>query len=273
MNEHDTLLICERKEAQNIVQRPCSDIEDLRRQVGLYKRIFDSACLVVGHEFSKPLTAASGYLELLEERLGAAIGQKERRYIAKIGEALDRLGELVETFVEMLRAENGDLNLRALERFEVASLIEQVKSAYGERAERVTVEELAAVQALVGNRRCIEIVLDNLLSNALKHGGGKQISVKAAVQSSEKDSARSFLVLSVEDRGEGIPKEKLRDVFTPFFRLGGGSGLGLGLALVKSLLDVIGGEVVIESEEGRGTTVTVKIPVFSDSAAIPDIVG
>ncbi len=258
MSERESLLI---------ETRGGSELEVLRRELSLYRRIFDSARLVVGHEFSKPLTAATGYLELLEERMAGSLGDKEKGYIDKIAQALGRMSELVETFIEMLRVENRDADLFTMERFNVHTLLSQLKNRFIDHSDRLMVDVRGEARAVIGNRRCIEIVLDNLVSNALEHSGGSSVSVESSLQyGSERDDERAFLVFAVKDNGEGIPKEKLEEIFTPFFRLNRErSGLGLGLALVGSILKVIAGEISIESEIGKGTTFSVLLPVLASA--------
>jgi len=259
--------------------RDClQDLSALRGELAKYRRIFDSASLIVGHEFAKPLTAAGGYLDLLEGRLGEVADERAREYFAKMRDSLGRLEELVESFVQMLRVENGAGDLKARERVAVRDLIDSVRARFEEHAASISVRIEGELPPLLLRRRCLEVVLENLISNALKHGGAERpISVTARLRVDRRASPPgSVLVIAVEDHGAGIPEDKLEEIFTPFVRLdegGATDGLGLGLALVKNIIAILNGEIDVSSTRGKGTTVTVAIPVASDAGPAPDTVG
>ena len=127
-------------------------------------------------------------------------------------------------------------------------------------------------------RRGLEIVIENLVSNALKHGGasnGVDVSV-SVIEERRRGSEGKLLLVSVEDKGEGIPEEELEKVFDRFYR--GSSamdreGFGLGLALVKSIITIMNGEINIDSEVGKGTRVTFTVPVLDGSREVPETIG
>lgn len=252
------------------------ELASLRREIARCRGLFDSARLVVGHEFAKPLTSLSGYLELLEERLGGSAGDRERAYVVKMRESIDRLEELIESFVQMLRVEQGAGELQALERIDVASLVEGVRRRFDERASSIEVRVEGIMPQVLVRRRCLEVVLENLVSNAVKYGAGP-IRITASFAGDRRGGARNaILVLTVEDRGAGIPEDKLEAVFAPFVRLenrGDKPGLGLGLAVVKSIVSIMGGEIRLRSRPGEGTVVTVVIPVPNDMKTPTDTVG
>jgi signal transduction histidine kinase len=259
-----------------IVQDAEEELSSLRREIARYRGQFDSARLIVGHEFARPLTALSGYLELIEERLGAALGEKERVYFSRMRDSIDQLRELVESFVEMLRAEQGAGDLQALERIDVESVVARVCGRFDESGSRITTRIEGQLPPMLVRRRCLEVVLENLVSNAIKHGG-VPIRVTASLAQERRGEAKeSLLAVTVEDRGAGIPEDKLEAVFAPFFRLESGgtnAGLGLGLAVVKSVVMIMGGEIKLRSKPGEGTAITVIIPVPNDISAPSDTIG
>jgi len=271
----DTVIAQQEEMLDGIAAGAGADLSALRRELARYRGIFDSARLIVGHEFSKPLTAAVGYLDLLEERRGGSFDDRERAYVARIRSSLARLDELVESFVEILRAEHGAGDLKSFERFDVRAVAEAVRGRFGGAGARIAVNVPVGLPPVVARRRCIEVVLENLVSNAVKHGGDRPVAVSAALRRDDRaDGAR--LVLTGEDRGAGIPEDKLEDIFEPFYRIESGEkrdGLGLGLALVKNVVAVIGGEIRVRSTQGEGTTVTVAVPVMADGAFESDTVG
>jgi cell cycle sensor histidine kinase DivJ len=261
-----------------IIRDAETELAALRREIARYHGLFDSARLIVGHEFAKPLTSIGGYLELIEERIGGAAGEKEKIYFSKIREALAHLAELVESSVQMLRVEKGASDLQALERIDLACLIDRVCKRFEHAAVGLSVRIDEGMPPLLVRRRCIEVVLENLISNAIKHGGDRgPINVIASLTKERRgDSKERLLVLTVEDHGVGIPQDKIEEIFTPFFRLENGGekeGLGLGLALVKSIVTIIKGEIHVRSKPGEGTAVTITLPVTNNTGRSLDTVG
>lgn len=252
-----------------------AELEALRRETARYRGLFDSARLIVGHEFGRPLTAATGYLDLLEERAGGALDDRGRAYVARIRDALGRMSELVDSFVEMLRAENAAADPRSAERFDFRALAEAVRGRFERGGGRIVLDVPADLPPIVASRRCVEIVLENLVSNALKHGGESPVVVAASLSPRRRGDGDALLV-TVEDRGAGIPEDKIDDIFAPFYRIEDGErreGLGLGLALVKSIVAVVGGDISVRSGERKGTAVTVAVPVMGVDRSVGDTVG
>lgn len=259
-----------------IVQDAEEELAALRRELARYRGQFDSARLIVGHEFARPLASLSGFLELAEERLGAAIGEKERAYFSKMRGAIDQIEELVESFIQMLRVEQGAGDFQALERIDIPNVVSRVCERFDESASRIATHFAGPIPPVLVRRRCLEVVLENLVSNAIKHGDGP-VRVSASLTKERRgESKEALLVVTVEDRGAGIPEDKLEAVFAPFFRLEGDerkAGLGLGLAVVKSVVSIMGGEIRLRSKPGEGTAITVVIPIPNDIGTLPDTVG
>jgi len=259
-----------------IIMDAQEELAVLRREVARYRDLFDSARLIVGHEFTRPLTSLSGYLELVEERLGAAAGEKERAYFTKMRSSIVHLEELVESFVQMLRVEQGAGDLQTLEQVDIASLVECVRERFDESASLVSTHIERPIPPVLVQRRCLEVVLENLVSNAIKHGGGPIRIAASLARERRGESKEALLVITVEDHGAGIPEDKLEAVFAPFFRIESGgrkTGLGLGLAVVKSIVTIMSGEIRLRSKPGEGTAVTVVIPVPNDINTLSDTVG
>ena len=113
------------------------ELDTLRREVDKYKLVFDSARMLIGHEYIKPLTAISGYIELLQAELGENLGEKEQRYVGKVGEAITRLEELIDSTVQMLRMGTRVEKIYTLEQVNARDLVESVRSRFGDRAGRI----------------------------------------------------------------------------------------------------------------------------------------
>jgi signal transduction histidine kinase len=254
------------------------ELDMLRREVDRYKLVFDSARMLIGHEYIKPLTAISGYIELLESELGTELGEKERRYIGKVGEAIARLDELIGTTVQMLRMGTGVEKIYTLERVDARELVERVRSRFEDDMERIRNLVPEGLGDLLLRRRGLEIVIENLVSNALKHSGDSSgVDISASlIRNRRAGSGGKLLLVKVEDKGEGIPEGELTKIFDPFYRRGrsaSSEGIGLGLALVKSVITIMNGDINIQSSVGEGTTVTFTVPVGEEVHEVPEIVG
>jgi len=204
----------------------------------------------VSHELRTPLTALVAEASLLAEQLDR-MPPEARRPAELLVHDVARLRDLVEDLMEISRLDAGEGRVRD-ERVDLASL---VRSAVRSRAweDRVRVEGNEVV--LQSDHRRLERIASNLIGNALEHGGRE---VTASVG---RDGVGAFL--EVSDRGPGIPPDRLLHVFDRFYkadtaRAGPGSGLGLAIALENARL--LGGDIEVWSEVGRGTRFTLRLP-------------
>lgn len=154
--------------------------------------------------------------------------------------------------------EEGPVSLRDV----ILRAREMVSGLAQARDVRVTATGLddSEVKAYADERAMLQVIL-NLLSNAVKYGRESSV-VEVTVIEPDSESGISIVLA---DTGEGIPQDKMDFILTPFGRLGNNDayksgGTGLGLPIVKSLIDMHGGDLLIDSTVGVGTTVTVKLP-------------
>jgi signal transduction histidine kinase len=219
----------------------------------------------VSHELRTPLTSITGYAELL---LLGDVDAAQHRMIEVIDRNSRRLLTLVEDLLTLSRVDSGVL-ARMDEVVDLADLVGAATSVLEPALEtaRVRVESLipAGVPAVTGNRSQLERVLLNLLSNAVKFSEpGGQVTVRAELVD---DDVR----FSVEDTGMGIPADEQAQLFTRFFRTAEArrraiQGTGLGLAVVREIVERHNGAVAVRSALGQGTTMTVSLPAPQRSA-------
>jgi signal transduction histidine kinase len=204
----------------------------------------------VAHELRTPLTALVAEASILAEHLDGMPSEAARPAELLIADVA-RLRRLVEDLMTISRFDAGreDVQLDALE---LSGLVEATIRARG-WAERVT--RSGERVWLESDRRRIETIVANLVANAVEHGGD-DVSVRVG-------SAPGEAFVEVTDHGSGIGHEDLPHVFDRFYKAdrarGGGSGLGLSIALDNARL--LGGDIDVWSEPGRGTRVTLLIPV------------
>ncbi|HQB31689.1 MAG TPA: ATP-binding protein, partial [Syntrophales bacterium] len=217
----------------------------------------------VTHEIRTPLTAILGFIETLKE---GALEEKETaiRFLDIISRHAQRLKRLVDDLLVLSDIETGEMRFH----FETLSvkevldtllpLVEQKASAKSIAVERAISAELPAIRA---DRDRLSQIFLNILDNAVKftpEGGKLRLRVSS--------DGQSALTVEIGDTGIGIPKDEIPRLGERFYRVDKTrsrelGGTGLGLSIVKHLLKLHRGEMRIESQQGRGTTVTLTFPV------------
>ena len=208
------------------------------------------------HEMKTPLAVIRGYAQLLEEE---GLSPRERRdYAALIARETERLSRMTGNMMRLGRLENGAL----LPRQEEFSLSEQLRQAVLRLEPRWSEKDLAMEADLpevlfTGDQELLGEVWLNLLDNAVKFtpaGGSVTVSLLPAPDR---------VAVTVRDTGPGMDEKTLAQSFEPFFQ-GDTShreeGCGLGLALVRRITELHGGEIAVDSAPGQGTAVTVSLP-------------
>jgi signal transduction histidine kinase len=209
----------------------------------------------IAHEIRNPLNFISLSIDHLREAYAPAAAAEAAAFAAlcdNMKKEIQRVSRFAQSFLEFGRPL--ELNRRPVA---IGPLIEGVLALVTAKAdhEQVTIaRELAALPELEIDPDFIRTCLYNLVLNAFQAmPGGGTLTVGTREE-------RGQLALVVADTGTGIPKEKLAKVFDPFFTTKT-EGLGLGLALIKRVIEEHGGRVSIESEEGRGSAVTLALPL------------
>lgn len=211
----------------------------------------------VSHELKTPLQSIMGSAELIET--GLVKTEDMPRFLGHIRKEASRLVTLIEDIIRLSQLdEGGDLPREAVSLLELA---EDARAALQERADakNVTLSVEGETGTVSGVRRLIFEILYNLCDNAIKYNveGG---SVKVTVTERAGETA-----VSVQDTGIGIPAEHQDRVFERFYRVDKShskqsGGTGLGLSIVKHAVQYHGGSIRLQSEPGKGTTITVSFP-------------
>jgi len=218
----------------------------------------------LAHDIKNPLGIIMGYAETLADQLTGRDRAKEHLEILdRIQESAQRIVNLVTGFLEASKAEAGKLSVEERP-VELNTLIREVaQQQMGDlRKKNISLDVVLdeGVPTVLGDKAQLDRVLWNLVGNAIKFtpAGGK-ITV-----SSRRDDRH--VCVAVRDTGIGIPKEELPLLFSQFRRLKGSAkveGTGLGLFIVKTIIEAHKGSVQAESEDGKGSTFTVRVPIRS----------
>jgi PAS domain S-box-containing protein len=227
------------------------------RDVG-YEREVDhlksSLVSTVSHELRTPLTMIQGFSELLMDRDLSDPRSKEGLH--QIRNASERLSRLIEDLLSVSRIESGRL-VANVAPVELGPVIAEVVAPF--RAERPIEVALDGVSKVVADRDKLVQILTNLVSNAVKYSPqGTDIGIGA------RDDGRVVLV-EVRDRGIGMTEDERARLFEKFFRADRSEvkevrGTGLGLYITRSLVEMQGGRIWVESEPGQGSTFTFSLP-------------
>lgn len=209
------------------------------------------------HDLKSPLITVAGHARLLSDHLGEGLAPGPRRSLEHIQHASRQMVQLVDDLLSYSRA--GDQPLRIEELDPAALCHDIVTSLQGTRADAehcVTIEELPAIRA---DRTLLRLVLQNLIDNALRY----QLPDRPPRIVVSGRSESGHWVLRVRDNGIGIDPSSQDIVFNLFERLHSQDhypGSGIGLAICRRAVDRMGGEIVLESALGEGSTFTIRLP-------------
>ncbi|MDP2183593.1 MAG: response regulator [Actinomycetota bacterium] len=248
------------------------------REIAVMKNEFVS---MVSHELRTPLTSIKGYVDLIVDGEAGEINDIQREFLQIVQENSDRLVELINDLLDISRMESGRVHLK-LEPLELPEIVQGVLDTFRTYADQSNVELSAKVgddlPRVAGDRDRVGQVMMNLVSNAIKYspGGG------AATIGVGRDG--DLVVISVSDSGIGISEEDQAQLFTKFFRVDSTltreiGGTGLGLSICKTVVELMGGSIWVESVAGEGSTFSFSLPVAPDelvrtpSVEAPLVVG
>ena len=218
---------------------------------------------VMSHELRTPLNAIIGFSEVIKDQLlGQDAEDRYRAYASDIFSSGQHLLELINDILDLSKVEAGQMELKHGD-IDVRATVEQVVTLCTGNAKQkgISLEVDIPQQDLTmwADARAVKQILFNLLSNAIKFTPEMGMVTVTAWQSSVTST------LTVRDTGVGIPKDQISQITQPFYQVDNrfdapSEGTGLGLALVRQLVELHGGSLDIESEEGVGTTIRVRFP-------------
>lgn len=211
----------------------------------------------VSHEMKTPIAIIKNYAQLL--RAGHVSEEQGKEYAENIEQAAERLSSLIGNILKLNRLEHQRITPE-METYDVCRQLCESIFLYEDVLEEKEIEletDIEDMAVIAADINLMELVWNNLLSNAVKFTGrGGSITIRQT-------SDRSHVRVSVSDTGCGIAKESIKHIFDKFYQ-GDTShameGNGLGLALVKRVLELMNGEIQIISEEGEGSTFIVTLP-------------
>ncbi len=223
-----------------------------------------SECLsAVSHNLRTPLTAIQGYIDLMPR--AGPLNAQQQEFVLRAGQSLEAITKTINDFLDIDRLEIG-LELE-MEPCDLRQIVEEAVRDFqpqaGEKELELRCDLPEAIPLVKGNPRRLRQVMDNLLSNAIKYtqsGGWVAVSVA---------EDNGYIVVQVADNGIGIPPDQQPYIFDKFYRVESGEALGmqgpgLGLTIVKAVIEKHFGRVWVESRPGVGSVFSFVLPVIAD---------
>jgi PAS domain S-box-containing protein len=230
--------------------------EELERAMTARNRFYAS----MSHELRTPINAIIGYNTLLLDGIYGPLNEKQTHGLQRTHKAANHLLELVNDVLDLSKIEAGKIEL-TLQPVSFPGTIEDlfvtVRPLADEHHTPLELEVDGGPKAIISDPRRVRQILLNLLSNAIKFGGGKPILVHLVLAGAD------HIEVAVTDQGEGIDREDLPRIFDEFVQLSNSQqlgGTGLGLPISKRLATLLGGELQVTSERGKGSTFRLRLP-------------
>ena len=253
----------------NLSQRQIQEYQQLYTKVSKLEQLKTDMINIASHDLRSPIGIISGYIELLRMDAFEHMTEAEIEYVEAIEKALERMEKIVNDILSLERIEQ-----MAAEPFtarvDLTEIVRRGVRAFQEEANRRSVELDLSNETIneplfvMGDGTQLYEAMTNLLTNAIKYSPANEGTITVTLLKVGNSSK-----LTVQDTGYGIPEEEQNRLFEPFFRATSEetkqiSGLGLGLHLVKNIVERHKGEMIFESVYGKGSTFGFWIPLATD---------
>jgi PAS domain S-box-containing protein len=262
--------------AQDIADRAAMAVDNARlyRDAERALRLRDEFLSTASHDLRTPLTTVRGLTELLLRQLKRGNVPPDRllRALKDVDRASRGMSRMIDELLDLSRVQSGRALTLKRERFDLAEMAQELIDEYQLVAVRHVLRLIVSVDNLYGywDENRLERMLNNLLSNAVKYSpNGGTITMRLS-SVAVGDGPPAWVELRVEDEGVGIPTTEIPHIFERHFRGSnvsrGMPGLGIGLAGVAQTIELHGGSVRVESEEGHGSAFIVRLPTGAPPA-------
>ena len=249
------------------VKERTSDLNEALRRLSELSQMKANFVANISHELRTPLTHVKGYIELLVTESLGSITEEQRHALQVSQRATAKLESIIDDLIMFSLASRGEMSMR-LDKVDIRRIVAlAAKSALPKAEERgvqVLVSALDNIPSVQADSEKIGWVINQFLDNGIKFtptGGSVVISLK--------EEGSNLVLISVTDTGVGIPPSRLKEIFEPFHQLDGSStrhfgGTGLGLSLVRQIVEAHGSLLDVKSVEGKGTTFKFPLLAVSD---------
>ncbi|NYE39863.1 signal transduction histidine kinase [Streptomyces fulvorobeus] len=216
----------------------------------------------VAHELRSPLTSVKGFTATLLAKWERFTDDQKRLMLETVDADANRVTRLIAELLDISRIDSGRLELRR-QPVDISAAVErhvQAHIATGQDPGRFLVRSRKPLPALWADPDKVDQVLGNLLENAVRHGEGT-VTIEIAPAAAPANSDETGTAVTVSDEGPGIPEESMSRVFTRFWRGSKRGGTGLGLYIVKGIVEAHGGTITVDRGPGGGAEFRFILPV------------
>ena len=230
--------------------------EEIKRLNKLKSQFFAS----VSHEIRTPLNAINGFIKLL---LNKNLDEESKKYVKILNSTVDDLLKIINDLLDFEKVENNKLEIENIE-FNLREILDEIKEIYSQKTKEKNIIFETIFENIdkniISDPVRIKQIINNLLSNAFKFTPeNKKVILEVKIED-------KYLLIKVEDEGIGIEKDKVSKILEPFSQASKDTarkygGTGLGLNIVKKLVELFNGNMQIESEINKGSKFVIKIPV------------
>jgi len=235
------------------VRKRTLELEKINNELSEKNKEIESFAYAISHDLKAPLVSIQGFTSLLKSELGAVASNSTVGYLDRISANVKQMTALIQDVLEFSRVgrleEDGEsVDLDELFKEILAGLKPQIE------AKKVEIEIKSPFPRLWGSKKRLHQVFMNLIGNSVKYIG---TAAKPAIKVCGRESKDGLFEVCIEDNGVGIPKEAQEKVFKIFQRFHpklGLEGTGIGLSIVKKIVETNGGRISFSSEPGKGTT-------------------
>ncbi|MBD2428702.1 PAS domain S-box protein [Phormidium sp. FACHB-1136] len=282
-------LVCDHQGQVQEIVGYCIDIDDRKQAEAQLQqtnadllratRMKDEFLAAMSHELRTPLTAILGMTEALMEEVFGPITPEQTKALDTVDRSGSHLLQLINDILDVSKLESGQMTLALGDPIDVAKLCQSSLSFVQPQAQakaiHLDIQCPASLSKVILDERRMRQVLINLLSNAVKFTPpGGQVTLAASTQPSATQAHLAYLCLAVKDTGIGIAPADQARVFDPFVQVDSAlnrkyEGTGLGLGLVKQLVELHGGRLTLSSTPGKGSCFTVYLPYTDDPRSRP----
>lgn len=256
---------------ESLVSERTAELNASLLQLEEANRVKDDFLASMSHELRTPLNSIIGFSGILTQGLAGPLNGEQHKQISIIRESGERLLELVNDVLDLSRIESGKVDVIS-EEFDLVALVggmvDTVQPMVASKGLSVTVEAAELIIPMWTDREKVGQIVLNLLSNAIKYTA--EGTVRILVEGTRDGISAT---VSVSDTGCGIADEDMDGLFDRFATVRGlvrrvEDGAGLGLSISRRLASLLGGSLTAESELGRGSTFTLRMPVRHPEASL-----
>jgi PAS domain S-box-containing protein len=248
-------------EAEKELRETMMELDRAKVRAESADRLKSAFLATMSHELRTPLNSIIGFTGILLQRLGGPLNEEQEKQLGMVYNSAKHLLDLINDVLDISKIEAEQLNV-VNEPFDLRESIEKVMKSSQPLADKKGIEFSAVIAPEIGwvtsDRRRVEQILLNLISNAIKFTDQGYVRLRGEVRGTD-------IVIDVRDSGIGIKQEDMGILFNAFQQIESGitrkyDGTGLGLSICKKLAHLLGGEIRVESEWGKGSTFSLILP-------------